>query len=313
MKRSPTLKLYTLVSMAVFVLVSLNGCFTSRKEIHYLKNKTFEIQEDLYRLRKDIEERLRFLETPDGKYDYNNGLVADWCALDRVLGSVVTIETQTLFETGETSERVVKNLRGIGVVAGPYVLTLDHVVTVNGLEIPTPFGKISLPSKKIEEKTFLVFQGRKLVLEKVLKDPSLDMALFEIPPNDLDLASLTCPIGNSDELTVGNFLYVAGNPLNSGINMREGIVSSILGLEGVTELSPRRGDLFVISNGVLPGDSGAPVLAMRDGILELVGIVQGTMGSTRIGWAIKINPIMKKLSKHLQPEELRLVQKENSH
>lgn len=109
MKRSPTVKLCTLVSMAVFVLVSLNGCFTSRKEIHYLKKKTFEIQEGLYRLRKDIEERLRFLERPDGKYDYNNSLLIDRHRLDRVLSSIVTIETQTLFEASETSERVVKN------------------------------------------------------------------------------------------------------------------------------------------------------------------------------------------------------------
>ena len=81
--------------------------------------------------------------------------------------------------------------------------------------------------------------------------------------------------------------------------MREGIVSSLFGLEGVEELSAHRTDLFVISNGVLPGDSGGPVLVLRDGVPELVGLVQGALGITRIGWAIKINPILETISKHV--------------
>lgn len=109
---------------------------------------------------------------------------------------------------------------------------------------------------------------------------------------------------------MGTFLYVGGNPFDCGINVREGIVSSLVGLEGIEEISAKRNDLFVISNGVVPADSGAPVLGLRDGIPELVGIVQGTMGSTRIGWAIKINPIMRELAKHLDREENYMVQKD---
>jgi hypothetical protein len=69
-------------------------------------------------------------------------------------------------------------------------------------------------------------------------------------------------------------------------------------------------DLFTISNGVLPGDSGAPVLALRNGVPELVGIVQGTIGTTRVGWAIKINSIMKGLARYLNREEFCVAQKE---
>ncbi len=74
----------------------------------------------------------------------------------------------------------------------------------------------------------------------------------------------------------------------------------------------RDGDLFVISNGVVPGDSGAPVLSLRDGTPEWVGLVQGTLGSTRIGWAIKINPILKTLSKHPNNREFSVVEKASS-
>jgi len=310
-KRTPNLKRLALTCLAVVVMVSLSGCVASRKEVYHLKNRTSEIQDDLDRLEREIEERLRFVGRPDGKYDYNNSLLIDTRVFDEVLHSIVTIQTATLFEAGQSSQRVVKNSRGIGVVVGRHILTLDHVVTQNSLEVATPFGTVSLPSKKLEEKTFLVSRDRKLVLKKVLGDPELDIALFEVPANDLNLASLPSPVGNSDELTVGTFLYIAGNPFNSGINVREGIVSSLLGLEGIQKISNRRSDLFVISNGVVPGDSGAPVLALRDGVPELVGIVQGTLGSSRIGWAVKINPIMRGLSKNLDREELYMVQKEN--
>ncbi|NIN01356.1 MAG: hypothetical protein GTO24_25670, partial [candidate division Zixibacteria bacterium] len=66
-------------------------------------------------------------------------------------------------------------------------------------------------------------------------------------------------------------------------------MSSLLGMEGLEQIPTKRDDIFMISNGVVPGDSGAPALALRDGVPELVGIVQGTLGSSRIGWAVKIN------------------------
>ena len=95
-RRFPILKLCALISTAVFVLVSLNGCVVSRKEIYHLKNRTSEIQDDLDRLKRGIQERLRFVQGPDGKYDYNNSLLLDRRALDRVLNSIVTIQTETL-------------------------------------------------------------------------------------------------------------------------------------------------------------------------------------------------------------------------
>ena len=305
---SSSVKILVSISMAVLLLATQYGCVASRRDISHIENRTAEIQEELHRLQKEMEQRLKAVERLDGKYDYNNSLLADRRPLDRVIDSIVTIKTQTVFETYRTSERVVRVSRGIGVVADRHVLTLDHVVTQNTLEIATPFGEVHVPSKKVREKTYLVFQDRELVLEEVFRDPELDIALFRIPAKGLNLPSLPCPLGNSDELTVGTFLYVVGNPFNSGINMREGIVSSLLGLEGVEKISARRSDLFVISNGVVPGDSGAPVLVLRDGIPELVGIVQGTLGSTRIGWAIKINPILMALSKHLGSENFCIAQ-----
>ncbi len=286
------------ILLATLLLVTLQNCVAWRDDLSSVENKASKIEENLEQLHREMEQRFALLENRDGRYDYNNVLLANRRVLDRVIDSIVRIHTETLFEASHASEPVPRDSRGVGIVFGSYVLTLNHVVTQKSLEADTPFGRITLPSTKLEEKTYLVSSESRLILKAVLKDPQLDIALFEIPANNLNLGSLDCPVGNSDELTVGTFLYIIGNPLNSGVNTREGIVSAVLGLQG-TEISTRRSDLFVISNGVLPGDSGAPVLALRDGVPELVGLVQGTVGSTRIGWAIKINSIREALSQFL--------------
>jgi S1-C subfamily serine protease len=311
-RRSPILKLCALICTAVFVLVSLKGCVVSRKEIYDIKKKTSRIGQDLYRLQNEVDQRLRPVERLDGKYDPDSSLFIDRDGLDPAIDSPVILQTKTLFETNFSSKPVATESRGIRLVIGRHVLTLNHVVTQYGLEYVTPVGVVLLPSIKIEEKTYLAFRDQKLMLKDLLRDRELDIALFEIPANGLNLPLLSCPLGNSDELTVGTFLYVVGNPFNSGVNVREGIVSSLVGPEGISEISARRDELFMISNGVVPGDSGGPVLALRDGVPELVGIVQGTLGSTRIGWAIKINPITRQLSKYLDQDELHLAERRNS-
>jgi len=59
---------------------------------------------------------------------------------------------------------------------------------------------------------------------------------------------------------------------------------------------PRFENAFMISNGVNPGDSGTPVIAIRDGQYELVGLSQGIFTNAQnLSWAIKINPIINKL------------------
>jgi len=56
----------------------------------------------------------------------------------------------------------------------------------------------------------------------------------------------------------------------------------------------------MISNGVNPGDSGTPVIAIRDGQYELVGLSQGIFANTQsLSWALKINPIVSKLKEQV--------------
>lgn len=121
-------------------------------------------------------------------------------------------------------------------------------------------------------------------------------------------------IGNSDDLQVGNFVYVIGNPLSVGINVREGIVSAEKApLETVSVgVNPMHG--FMVSNGLMSGDSGSPIIAIRDGKFELVGISQGTVSSnTRLSWGIRINVIrdLLRIAKAVPSDKWKIREKES--
>ncbi|MBI2175419.1 MAG: hypothetical protein HYU35_01665 [Parcubacteria group bacterium] len=85
--------------------------------------------------------------------------------------------------------------------------------------------------------------------------------------------------------------------MNVGINVREGIVSSLKVPEIVSAADVVTANAFMVSNGLNPGDSGAPVLGIRDGVYELVGLSQGTfVAYQRMGWVIRINTFVTRLA-----------------
>ncbi len=90
--------------------------------------------------------------------------------------------------------------------------------------------------------------------------------------------------------------------MNYGINVREGIVSAMMAPDAISSILFRFENAFMISNGINPGDSGTPVIAVRDGQYELEGLSQGFFTSAQnLSWAIKINPIINKLNEKEKP------------
>ncbi len=229
---------------------------------------------------------------PDGRYDNNAYLVnPSRMALTQIAASIVTLVTKTTF-VGPEGEMVEKEMEGSGVVIGRrYVLTVEHSVSQHGLQLVTPFGAVTLPAKKVSEKTFIRWQGKDHPVRTLYKNRADDVAFFELPPG-LRVPTFPYAVGDSDDLQVGNYVYVVGNPLNLGINVREGIVSALRAPEEVSKIDAKGNNAFMVSNGVVPGDSGTPIIAIRDGRFELVGLTQGTfLQWGRLGWAIRINVI----------------------
>ena len=243
---------------------------------------------------------------PDGHYDNHTYLVdPSRMNLARIMASFATLQTKTVFEMPDGG-MVEHQKVGSGVIlGGRYVLTVEHVIAHDGVSVVTPFGVLQIPvKKKISEETFFSWNGKRHRLRPVFRNREEDIALLEIP-SDVRPPSFPYQLGDSDDLRVGNFVYVVGNPLSIGVNVREGIVSAIETPPEASSAGAIPKHAFMVSNGLLPGDSGSPIIAVRDGRFELVGISQGTvMPNARLSWGIRINVIRDLLlsAKVLPPE-----------
>lgn len=254
-------------------------------------------------------ETTSYIPRPDGLYDNNNFFVdPEQNGMEKAIGAVAEIFVEAVYQgAGETELKKMAN--GTGVVVGKgYVLTLAHVLSTPDFYVrsfdPTRPG---LWPKKHEE-FFLVKNGQKYVLGMVFLDKENDIALLRLP-DDSVLKPFPYPFGNSDDLMLGNMIYVIGSPLKLGINVREAIVSSFYPPEIISKTGVKRENVFMISRASSPGDSGSPVVAIRDGRYEIVGLLQGFAGEKEgdkvrgvISYALKINFIKKVLQENLAPE-----------
>jgi serine protease Do/serine protease DegQ len=116
--------------------------------------------------------------------------------------------------------------------------------------------------------------------EVIGSDAPTDIAVLKVDP-----AGLTeVPIGNSDNVEVGDFVIAIGNPFGLGHTVTSGIVSA-LGRTGIS----RNGleDFIQTDASINPGNSGGALVNMRG---ELVGInsaiISRTGGNVGIGFAV---------------------------
>ncbi len=205
--------------------------------------------------------------------------------LDRVLPSVVNISTRGRVRVRDNPllqdpffrrffgipdvprERPTQSL-GSGVIVDAergYVITNNHVID------------------KADEITVRLHDGRTLTAEIVGKDPDADVAVIQIPAEDLSAAL----IADSDRLRVGDFVVAIGNPFGLGQTVTSGIVSALgrtgLGIEGYE-------DFIQTDASINPGNSGGALVNLRG---ELVGINTAIIapggGNVGIGFAIPMN------------------------
>jgi Do/DeqQ family serine protease len=116
--------------------------------------------------------------------------------------------------------------------------------------------------------------------EIVGSDPATDIAVIKVEPEGL----VDIPIGDSDDLEVGDFVIAIGNPFGLGNTVTSGIVSA-LGRTGIS----RNGyeDFIQTDASINPGNSGGALVNMRG---ELVGInsaiISRSGGNVGIGFAV---------------------------
>jgi Do/DeqQ family serine protease len=157
---------------------------------------------------------------------------------------------------------------GSGVIidsAQGYVLTNGHVVeNATRIEVTTK-------------------DNRRFTAKLVGRDPDTDIAVLQIPANNLTAV----PMGDSDRLQVGDYVLAIGNPFGLGQTVTSGIVSALgrsgLGIEGYE-------DFIQTDASINPGNSGGPLVNLHG---ECVGINTAILapggGNIGIGFAVPIN------------------------
>ncbi len=222
-------------------------------------------------------------------------------------GSVFLLETEIDFDIGEEAPHRV-TLEGTGTVLHDrYVLTVAHVVTQEHLEITlqTPRGDMTLPvdGERISQVTWLVDGDRRVPLRLLARDEEIDAALFRLPEGT-DLPPFPYPIGDSERLGLGDPVGLLGTDPQAGVLYRPGTVVALRGSGAVSTVS-RNERVFLISIGLISGESGAPVIARLGGRYELVGLAQGTfLGPRRLAWAIRVGPVLEALARRDGSEEV---------
>ncbi len=243
----------------------------------------------------------------DGRYD-NSPINLDPAKdeLATVLKSIYRIETVTrfFFEGDIHMTRVA----GVATALDEHtLLTARHVVRIDFFRAVTPFGVVELPipeSAKVEEKTYIIKKdGTRTEAERIYADTETDFAILR---TERELIPFPFAIGNSEELRMGNVAFLLGD-FQTGFSIRMGNVTQLefttYGSRG--EVANINRDILGISATTVEGDSGGPILCVRDGQLELIGIVTFLVEPARgLGYCLKINTIADRVKKNTKDRDL---------
>lgn len=115
--------------------------------------------------------------------------------------------------------------------------------------------------------------------EIIGRDPELDVALLKVKNGKLT----ALPLGDSDQIEVGEYVLAVGNPLGYGHTVSHGILSA----KGRRNPEFRMGKYLQTDASINPGNSGGPLINMRG---EVIGINNAIDARAQgIGFAIPIN------------------------
>ena len=122
-------------------------------------------------------------------------------------------------------------------------------------------------------------------------DPSTDIAVLQVDAHSRALTPL--PLGNSDQIQVGDEVVAIGNPFGLDRSITSGIVSALQ--RGITAPNNYQIDHVIQTDAALNhGNSGGPLLNAQGQVIGVNAQIQtggSTDGNVGVGFAIPINTV----------------------
>lgn len=124
--------------------------------------------------------------------------------------------------------------------------------------------------------------GRSFVGEVIGADPITDVAVIKIEATDLPVA----PLGNTDNLSPGQWAIAIGNPLGLDNTVTAGIISALDRTSTQVGISDKRVQFIQTDAAINPGNSGGPLLNANG---EVIGMNTAIRANAQgLGFAIPI-------------------------
>ena len=160
------------------------------------------------------------------------------------------------FGDGRGQQRQIQTQPRVGLGSGVIISKDGYIVTNNHVV------------EGADEITVKLNDDRELKGRIIGTDPSTDLALIKIEGDDFP----TVPVGNSDELKIGEWVLAVGNPFNLNSTVTAGIVSAKARAIGTTASNGQAANIqsFIQTDAAInQGNSGGALVNARG---ELVGI-----------------------------------------
>jgi len=113
--------------------------------------------------------------------------------------------------------------------------------------------------------------GRKFTGSVVARHPKHDLAIVQIPAEDLPAIK----VGDSSTVRPGQIAVAIGHPLGMKNAVTAGII--VAAGQAVTESGPRTGDLLQTDVTLLPGNSGGPIVDANGEVIGVSTMVAGQL------------------------------------
>ena len=212
--------------------------------------------------------------------DYSNTAIS---VANKVLPSVVSIEIEytvsspSFYGRGTNTSTSVASGSGVIITNDGYILTNNHVVSEDS---SNSYYQVSTANKI----TVHLYNDEKTYEAQIVgTDDITDLAVLKIDATDLQAAEL----GDSSQLSVGEFVMAVGNPLDMNNSVTAGIVSALN--REITDEEGTTYNLIQTDAAINAGNSGG-ALVNADG--KVIGINTLKLYGTAVegmGFAIPIN------------------------